>query len=144
MCTATLGLLQLRANVNTTDQDGWTPLHEACSQGQADHADLLLGWEADETIVDDSGKTLSHWISDIANVEDGDRLSLERLTKLLAHAPQDRAWRRRGFVVMCCAHPDRLRLAAEIPYNPAEAIRQRQLQHPSHRAWRGQVSVAQS
>lgn len=28
--------------------------------------------------------------------------------KLLANAPADKAWRRRGYLVLCRAHPDRL------------------------------------
>lgn len=56
-------------------------------------------------------------IPSIAAAPEGDRPRLERLSKLLARAPQDRSWRRRGFLVMCRTHQDRLRLrdTVEVP-----------------------------
>ena len=139
-CEATLALLQLGANVNAENIRGTTPLHLACLHGKADAAELLLRWGADETIVENFGNTPSQLIPDIARAAEQDRPELERLSKLLAYAPQDRAWRRRGFVVMCRAHPERLRLVVEIPDTPAQTVGQPQ-ERPSRRANRGQVKV---
>ncbi len=38
----------------------------------------------------------------------------QRVRNLLARAPADRAWRRRGLMVLCRAHPDRLRLEGAL------------------------------
>lgn len=104
--------------------------------------DLLLRWGADETNVNDDGITPSQLIPDVAQASEQRRPKLERLTKLLAHALQDRTWRRRGFVAMCRALPDRLRLAAEIPDRETGDIGQRlPEERPSCRARTGQAEV---
>ncbi|CAM9953713.1 unnamed protein product, partial [Hapterophycus canaliculatus] len=79
-------------------------------------ADLLLRWGADETAVNDQGQTPSASIPALENVPEDDRPKIERLTRLLAFAPQDKAWRRRGFLVLCRTHQERLRLAVKIPH----------------------------
>ena len=127
-CPFILALLQMGADINKKDLDGYTPLHQACcegfySPGVDDAVDLLLRWGADETLSSNDGKTPSQLLRADAPWNDDGRI-LERVTRLLAHAPQDRAWRRRGFVVMCRALPDRPRLVVEIPGTAAEAIEQ--------------------
>ena len=139
-CAAMLALLQLGASVHTKMSNGWTPLHIACEEGQADAADLLLTWGADETAVTKHGKTPSAVVPPIAGAAHEDRLRLERLSTLLANAPH-RAWRRRGFLIMCRAYPDRVRLLAEIPHAVAEVIEQRPKQRSKRRARRDQVKV---
>lgn len=132
-------LVELGANVNIQHK-GQTPLHIVCGRSDADAADLLLQSGADESIKDRNGKTASECVPDSANIPEHYRQQIQqikRLTKLLAQA---RAWRRRGFVVMCRAHQDRLRLVAEIPDTAAEAIGQRR-KRASRRARRGQVEV---
>ena len=37
----------------------------------------------------------------------------DRVRKLCANAPADRAWRRRGYLVLCRARPDRVHRAPE-------------------------------
>ena len=138
-CAAMLSLLQLGATVHTKTSSGFTPLHIACRMGQADAVDLLLRWGADERVVNEIGVTPSELVPPIAGAAQEDRPRLERLSKLLANAPH-RAWRRRGFLVMCRAHPDRLRLATEIPAAATEEI-ERPRQRPGRRARRGQVKV---
>lgn len=105
-----LALLELGANVNMKCDIGCTPLHTACKQGRPRAADLLLRWGADEMATDEEGLAPISHIPDIAEAADEDLPRLELLFKLLEKAPQDRAWRRRGYVVMCRAHPDKVRL----------------------------------
>ncbi|CAB1108507.1 unnamed protein product [Ectocarpus sp. CCAP 1310/34] len=134
-------LLLLGADVNTSCERGPTPLHAACRSGEADAADLLLRWGAKKTAVDSQGKTPSFYIPAIAeDADEGHRKRLERRSKRLTRAPQDRAWRRRGFLVLCRAHPDRVRLMVEIPKTAAEASVQQLLERPSCRARKGQQS----
>ena len=71
--------------------------------------DFLLRVGADETIVGENGLKASDLIG--AAVEEERRLAedFERVRKLLANVPADRAWRRRGYLVLFChAHPDRV------------------------------------
>eukprot|EP00752_Nemacystus_decipiens_P009765 g8721.t1 len=135
-----LALLQLGAEVNTESDDGTTPLHEACRLGDPDAADLLLRWGADESISNNREKWPENLIPSIASAPVQDRPSLERLTRLLQYGEEDRAWRRRGFLVMCRAHPDRLRLAVQIPDSSDEGVGRPQ-QRPSRRSRREQVKV---
>ena len=78
--------------------------------------DLLLRSGADETITDEEGETptdaIGQWFGED---EDEDPLveEIERVRRLLANAPADRAWRRRGYLVLCRAHPDRVQLGQE-------------------------------
>ncbi|CAM9452242.1 unnamed protein product [Ectocarpus sp. 12 AP-2014] len=139
---AMLALLQLGVNVNSKDNEEFTPLHSACSFGHHDAADLLLRWGADETAVNSQGETVFSMVRQeiaIATTE-ARRRPLEVISKLLARAPQDRAWRRRGFLVLCRAHPDRVRLAVEIPAAAVEATEQSQ-ERPRRRARTRQVKV---
>ena len=139
-CAAMLGLLRLGANVHAKSTYlGGTPLHFACQEGKLDAADLLLRWGGDETTLDRRRRTPSSKIPNIAEAAEQDRPRLECLSRLLESAPQDRAWRRRGMLVVCRAHPDRLRLVVEIA-DTAEARGQPQ-RRPNRRARRGQVKV---
>ena len=95
-------LLQKGAKVNVIDYDGLTPLHVVCKTSALDPrwahetADLLLRRGADETITDSDGHTPEDLIES--------RADTESLHQLLKNAPADRAWRRRGMLVMCRAH----------------------------------------
>ncbi|CAN0011322.1 unnamed protein product, partial [Hapterophycus canaliculatus] len=102
-CAAMLSLLEMGADVHTKSDLDTTPLHVACHKGEADAANILLRWGADEAAMSSLGRTPSSWIPDAAKAAEGDRPRLERLSKLLANAHKDRAWRRRGFIVMCRA-----------------------------------------
>eukprot|EP00752_Nemacystus_decipiens_P002389 g2255.t1 len=137
---AMLVLLQLGASVNTKNNRGWTPLHAACRRGNADSAEVLLRWGADETFVTDSGKTPSQYVPDVAHASGEDRPRLERLAMILASAPQDRAWRRRGFLVMCRARQVRLVLVEEIPDREAAGTGQPP-ERPRRRIRPGHVKV---
>lgn len=97
-------LLRKGANVHAENRQGLTSLHVLCmlSPVMADSAtaaDLLLRWGADETATDTDGKTSAELIDRDTDL-DG------RLGKMLANAPADRTWRRRGILVMCRPRAD--------------------------------------
>ena len=109
---ALLCLLKHGANVNAQNVSRKTPLMisaaMAGNQGAAEVTEFLLRAGADETIFDDEGRRASDMIDDSIDEQGGSVEEKERVRKLLANAPADRAWRRRGYVVMCRAHPARL------------------------------------
>jgi len=114
---ALTALLKCGAYVNTkTDHYFRTPLHYATrspSTGKTASkvVDLLLRSGADETIPDRDGYTAAGLVAvpeDIQPNEDANRVR-----KLLVNAPADRAWRRRGFLVLCRAHPNRVQQVLE-------------------------------
>ncbi|CAM9605037.1 unnamed protein product [Ectocarpus fasciculatus] len=138
---AMLALLQLGANVNSQDDEGKSPLHCACLYKNHKAAQLLLRWGADETVVDSEGETIVSMVIRRTALEREVYLPrLMRISELLARAPQDRAWRRRGLLVLCRAHRDRVRLAVEIPATAAEA-NERPHDRPKSRARTAQVKV---
>ncbi len=110
-------LLKHGAQANAQDDDLETPLHVAVTNGgihgAAEAVELLLRSGADETILNKNGKTAADILG--AGVEEEDRLAenVELVYKLLANAPADKAWRRRGYLALCRAHPDRLHRAQE-------------------------------
>lgn len=125
---ATLCLLRRGANVRAQNAFGYTPLHgvarQARKDGAVEVADLLLKWGGDETAVDHEGNTPLSLVglattnttsittdstitTDSVSKEEN---NMERLRKLLENAPADRAWRRRGFFVLCRTFPDRVPL----------------------------------
>lgn len=98
-------LLRQGANVNPKDDEGRTPLHLVCEVDctplSDEAADLLLRWGADETITNNNGRTPVDLIE-----SDATSSTARRLRRILANAPADKAWRRRGMLVMCRAHSD--------------------------------------
>ena len=62
--------------------------------------DSLLRAGADETIVDDEGRTVAEVIGRGSEEEDSLPQDAELVLELLANAPADRAWRRRGYLVL--------------------------------------------
>ena len=110
-------LLRAGADVNAQDDTGGTPSHNVASkagtQGAAEVVDLLLRSGADETITDEDCYDAMNVVG--TEVEEQDRLTegFERVRKLLANASADRNWRRRGYLVLCRAHPDRVQPGQE-------------------------------
>lgn len=100
-------LLRRGADFNAKDDFGRTPLHLVCMVcNSADHkfaeaADILLRWGADENITEEHGRRAESMI------EAGSDAAI-RLKLLLANVEEDRAWRRRGMLVMCRAFPGKL------------------------------------
>eukprot|EP00752_Nemacystus_decipiens_P006565 g5911.t1 len=82
--------------------------------GAAPLVDSLLRAGADETLLAIDGRKPADMIGFFGDgLEDhlaDDHLAddVERVRELLANAPADRAWRRRGYLVLCRAHPDRM------------------------------------
>lgn len=114
-------LLHHGADANSDDACG-TSLHRAVNRagnhGTAEIVDLLLRSGADETIENRHEETPVGEIEYRAELDGRTGGSLarnedfDRVRKLLANAPADRTWRRRGFLVLCRAYPDRVHLLA--------------------------------
>ena len=110
---AMLALLQRGADLGVQTarrlRRTFSPLHAACLRrhgGLEVAVDLLLRWGADETAVDDNGKTPAETL-DLrlpGYLPPGEsrcsQEEIDRVRTLLARAPADRAWRRRGWLVM--------------------------------------------
>ena len=106
-------LLRGGADVNGRDERKYTPLHYACSCSNVGGVELLLRWGADETLEDELGGTpadeVGVWEQD--QVEDEERKADDkRIRHMLARAPADRSWRRRGWLVLARSRPDRVQL----------------------------------
>ena len=114
---ASTALLQLGAHVNAQTNLRQTPLFYAVRMaglpGATGVVDLLLRSGADETLVDRDGKAAADFVA--RDVDEEARLAedVERVRKLLASAPSDRVWRRRGYLVLCRSHPHRVILPTQ-------------------------------
>lgn len=110
---ALLALLKHGADVNAKSLNLLSPLMVAATkagaQGAAEVVNLLLRSGADEAIADEDG----HIAGDMVGraVKEKYRLAgdVKRVRELLTRAPADRAWRRRGYLVLCRAYPDRVK-----------------------------------
>ena len=110
-------LLKHGADVNAVDYISQTPLHwaarEAGTSTAAEVVDLLLRRGADETMLGLGSTTAVDVIGADVSEETSLIEDVERVRKLLVNAPADRVWRRRGYLVLCHAHPDRMELTQE-------------------------------
>ena len=110
---ALIALSKHGADFNIQDIEGETPLHCALietGEKTAEIVDVLLRSGADETIVNEDGLQAAKTVGSIFSGSEEDN---ERVRRLLANAPADRVWRRRGYLVLCRANPDRLRRGQE-------------------------------
>eukprot|EP00752_Nemacystus_decipiens_P008363 g7475.t1 len=105
---AAIALLECGAKVDSKNAFGYSPLHGVARQGgkkgATRTADLLLRWGADETAVDRDGNRPIDVVGNGRTEEGNGRQQgdeVDRLRELLRNAPLDRAWRRRGYVVLC-------------------------------------------
>ena len=107
-------LLRRGAKINEADDDGNTALHLVCREVPDDAIEtvgLLLRAGASEAAVNQAGDTpieLPHWV---------DQQVAQRIRGLLRRAPADRAWRRRGWLVMLRARTERERRAQPVEDN---------------------------
>lgn len=82
-----------------------TAAARAGTLGTSEAVDILLRRGADETAVDNDHRTPAYLIgSRLGEAQGSLAEDFERVRELLANAPADRAWRRRGFLVLCRAH----------------------------------------
>lgn len=97
-------LLKHGANVHAKDADNGndTPLHVAVRQagmdGTYEIVQALLGHGADEGARNDNELTPVCVVGSVVSVA-----AVLPVMELLRRAPGDRAWRRRGLLVLCCA-----------------------------------------
>lgn len=123
-----VSLLKHGADVNAKDDHGETPLYWAAgiagAEGSAEVVDVLLRSGADETVLNDEGESPADVVGTDFLRENtlGDE-DLDRVCELLANAPTDRAWRRRGYLVMCRAYPDRMQQIQRSSSAPAGVAR---------------------
>lgn len=103
-CQAMAALLQRGAAVNARDDGGHTPLHLVCA-ASASHQDsaeaavaILLRWGADETALSKDCMTPADFLRGSRLPREGD--GVDRVLRLLSNATADRAWRRRGWLVV--------------------------------------------
>lgn len=99
-CRAIRALLNHGANIHARETAGESPLHVACSYLAASVVDLLLRNGADETAVNDDGRTPAEIIGIYAEETDEGDGDAERVRRLVQNAPLDRAWRRRAPLVI--------------------------------------------
>lgn len=109
---AIVALLKNGAEIDVPDNAGRTPLHRACSVDDihaTEAAELLLLWGADDTILDNDGRTAEFY----AKRQDqssggiggggGKQRAQDSLLQLLGTTPAERAWCRHGLVILCKA-----------------------------------------
>ncbi|CAB1098451.1 unnamed protein product [Ectocarpus sp. CCAP 1310/34] len=148
---AGIALLRHGASVGKKNAAAQTPLHlvaaKAGSPGTAEMVDLLLRRGADETAVSENGHTAADMV--VLKTEESDSLAedVDRVRKLLARAPADRAWRRRGFLILSRAHypGGRVQFGHRTSQAPAAGVakRTRSSEEPSRAEidWAGVVSM---
>ena len=126
-----LALLQGGASVDVRMSGDYTPLHLACQESCVCNVEALLHWGADETLTTSSGETaedmLGEWDRrDLSGDEDEDAhiyadssegqersANDQRIRHMLARAPADRCWRRRGWLVLARSCPTTVQLAQD-------------------------------
>ncbi|CAM9435338.1 unnamed protein product [Ectocarpus fasciculatus] len=103
-------LLEGGADVHARGERDQTPLHMACKQWYAAAVELLLRWGADETLTNDDGNTPAEEAAycHAGNMSEED--NIQRIHRMLARAPADRSWRRRGWLVLSRYHPTRVEI----------------------------------
>ncbi|CAN0015467.1 unnamed protein product [Ectocarpus sp. 12 AP-2014] len=107
-------LLEGGANINVRDELEETPLHKACKCSSVAGVELLLRWGADEKLTDHCGDTPADIVgesSSNATVDEEIEVDNQRIRRMLARAPADRLWRRRGLLVLSRSCPTRVQIA---------------------------------
>ena len=106
---------------------GGTPLETACHASNADVVELLLRWGVDEKLTWD---TLGKWQNfedryyELDGCPDDEKRNWrerkaadQRIRHMLARAPADRCWRRRGWLVLARSCPVKVHLAHDSNSN---------------------------
>eukprot|EP00752_Nemacystus_decipiens_P015154 g13500.t1 len=109
-------LLEGDANVNARSTGESTPLHDACFRSNFGAVELLLRWGADEELTNDNGERaediLGKWgrHGRLDSYTDQREADDRRIWDMLARAPADRSWRRRGWLVLTRSCPTKVQL----------------------------------
>ncbi|CAN0387269.1 unnamed protein product [Ectocarpus fasciculatus] len=102
------------ADINARCARNRTPLYLACGRLSVSGVELLLCLGADEKLTSNTGKTpadvIGVWQEN--NLDDEQReADHQRIRRMLARAPADRSWRRRGWLVLSRSCPTRVQIA---------------------------------
>lgn len=117
-------LLEGGANVNARDANDGTPLHNACFKSCVGAVELRLRWGADEELIDEREETpedvLGQW--EETEQQDGEEQQQRKaddqsIRHMLARAPADRSWHRRGWLILSRSFPDKVQFAEESSRN---------------------------
>ncbi|CAN0152041.1 unnamed protein product, partial [Hapterophycus canaliculatus] len=114
---ALYALLRRRARVNARSMNGQTALHHACARkakGVGTTVDLLLRSGASEALVNSTGNSPADMLGAEVDPFESEPCSGEELSRaraLLLHAPADRAWRRRCWLIMLRARAESTELS---------------------------------
>ncbi|CAM9810930.1 unnamed protein product [Scytosiphon promiscuus] len=97
-----VALVESGANVEARTSLGETPLHKACESLRVSAVQQLLLYGADQAAVDAGGRTPAALTAQLFQSQCPGmfRDMLQRILSLLATAPADRTWRRRGWLLM--------------------------------------------
>lgn len=97
-----VALVESGANMEATTSLGETPLHKACKALRVTAVQQLLRFGANQAAVDAGGRTPAALTAQLFQSQCPGmfRDMLQRILGLLAMAPADRAWRRRGWLLM--------------------------------------------
>ncbi|CAN0015470.1 unnamed protein product [Ectocarpus sp. 12 AP-2014] len=107
-------LLEGGADVSVFDEVDDTPLHRACKRSSVAGVELLLRWGADEKLTNEDGDAPADLVgesSSNATVDEEIEVDNQRIRRMLARAPADRSWRRRGLLVLSRSCPTRVQIA---------------------------------
>lgn len=116
--SAALMLLEAGADVSSVNADDETPLHYACETMNAGIVELLLRFNADETLTCNRGNTAKDTIARPKNNLPVDQVAVDQdsevyggvrkhIISLLDAAPANKAWRNRGWLVILRARQRR-------------------------------------
>lgn len=126
-CTGAINvLMEAGADVDARRECDTRPLHMACSNAHPQAVDLLLRWGADETVIGKEGNSAYELIGNSMKKKDK-RLrakDIERVRQLIVHAPADKAWRRRGLLVLCRSLPTKAQVGVSSNVAAGELIQQ--------------------
>ncbi|CAM9885835.1 unnamed protein product [Ectocarpus sp. 8 AP-2014] len=107
-------LLEGWANIHARARHDSTPLHQACRHSSVNGVELLLRWGADEKLTNNVGTTPAGVIGAWGqNGHDDQERETDNqgIRRMLARAPADRSWRRRGWLVLSRSCPTRVQIA---------------------------------
>lgn len=113
-----LVLLRHGAEIGAPAKNGNTPRHSACRgqfPGLEGAVNLLLRWRADETAVNDEGRTPMELFG-LAESPWGNRYcspdEIDHARLTFARAPADKDWRRRSWLVMLRSRASKTKMAS--------------------------------